>query len=226
MATLDDAAITHRMCGQGAVSRPGSISEPCAWEFSRDFISLPLLKKGTALRSTETRVPVRGFRPVRPSRNFTKNTPNPRSSTRSPRAIAAVITEKMVLMIFSASCRYRCGFWTEIRSMSSDLITVVPPRVGRSQVSRNRSSNREGIVGNIFLLSLNSTCVLSLPSVRQRALRRFSGLRWKATTAAERWAEDGATLAIYESTRRRDCRGQPLVWPTRPVACARSSPPA
>jgi hypothetical protein len=32
----------------------------------------------------------------------------------------------MVLMIFSASCRYRCGFWTEIRSMSSDLITVSP----------------------------------------------------------------------------------------------------
>ena len=39
------------------------------------------------------------------SRNFTKKLPNPRSSTRSPRAIAAAISEKMVLTIFSASCR-------------------------------------------------------------------------------------------------------------------------
>jgi hypothetical protein len=45
--------------------------------------------------STETGTPVRGFRPVRPSRNFTKKAPNPRSSTRSPRAIAAAISEKM-----------------------------------------------------------------------------------------------------------------------------------
>jgi hypothetical protein len=103
------------------------VSEPCAWELSSNFISLPLLKNGTAFLSTETKAPVRGFRPVLPARNFVKNTPNPRSSTRSPRAIAAVISAKMVLTIFSAFCRYRCGFWADIRSMSSDLITAKPP---------------------------------------------------------------------------------------------------
>jgi hypothetical protein len=111
--------------GQGAVLRSVSVLE--RW-LSRDFISLPLLKKGTALLATKTKAPVRGFRPVLPSRNFMKNTPNPRSSTRSPRAIAAVISEKMALTIFSASCRYRCGFRTDIRSMSSDLITAEPSR--------------------------------------------------------------------------------------------------
>ena len=34
--------------------RPALISEPCAQELSRDFISLPLLKRGTALLPTET----------------------------------------------------------------------------------------------------------------------------------------------------------------------------
>jgi hypothetical protein len=65
----------------------------------------PVLKEGTAFLPTETGTPVLGFRPVRPSRNFTKKAPNPRSSTRSPRAIVAVISEKMVLTIFSASRR-------------------------------------------------------------------------------------------------------------------------
>ena len=85
--------------------RPRRFHPPSACEFSRDFISLPVLKKGTALLPTETKAPVRGFRPVRPARTLTKNTPNPRSSTRSPRDIAAVICKKMVLTIFSASCR-------------------------------------------------------------------------------------------------------------------------
>jgi class 3 adenylate cyclase len=52
-----------------------------------------------------TNAPVRGFLPVRASRNFAKKLPNPRSSTRSPRAIAAVISAKMVLTIFSQSRR-------------------------------------------------------------------------------------------------------------------------
>ena len=74
-------------------------------ELSRDFISFPVLKKGTAFRPTKTNAPVRGFLPVRASRNFAKKLPNPRSSTRSPRAIAAVISAKMVLTIFSQSRR-------------------------------------------------------------------------------------------------------------------------
>jgi hypothetical protein len=63
-------------------------------EFSRDFISFPVLKKGTPFCGTETEAPVLAFLPVRPSRSFTENTPKPRNSTRSPRAIAAVISAK------------------------------------------------------------------------------------------------------------------------------------
>ena len=71
-------------------------------ELSRDFISLPVLKKGTTLWPTETRAPVRGFLPSRAWRRFTKKLPNPRSSTRSPRAIAETISAKIVFTSFSA----------------------------------------------------------------------------------------------------------------------------
>jgi hypothetical protein len=37
----------------------------------------PVLKKGTAFLATETGTPVRGFRPVRLSRNFTKKSQTP-----------------------------------------------------------------------------------------------------------------------------------------------------
>jgi hypothetical protein len=68
----------------------------------RDFISFPVLKKGTTFWPTETRVPVRGFLPARACRIFTKKLPNPRSSTRSPRAIAEPISAKIVFTSLSA----------------------------------------------------------------------------------------------------------------------------
>ena len=71
--------------------------------FSRSRISLPVLKNGTDFSSTETCAPVRGLRPVRAGRFFTEKAPKPRSSTRSPRASAAVISLRMALTMFSTS---------------------------------------------------------------------------------------------------------------------------
>jgi len=60
--------------------------------FSRARISLPVLKNGTDFCSTNTYAPVRGLRPARARRRLTENAPNPRNSTRSSRASAAVIS--------------------------------------------------------------------------------------------------------------------------------------
>ena len=60
--------------------------------------------------------------PVRAPRVLTANTPKSRSSTRSPRARAAVMVFRIVLTIFSTSRWYRCGFSAAICSISSDLI--------------------------------------------------------------------------------------------------------
>src|ERR1700704_1600979 len=69
----------------------------------RSRISLPVLKKGTYFWSTETSAPVRGLRPVRAGRFFTEKAPKPRSSTRSPRAMAAMISPRIAFTIFSTS---------------------------------------------------------------------------------------------------------------------------
>src|SRR5690349_10272656 len=71
--------------------------------FSRSRISLPVLKNGTDFCATETWAPVRGLRPVRAGRFFTEKAPKPRSSTRSPRAMAATISFRMALTMFSTS---------------------------------------------------------------------------------------------------------------------------
>src|SRR5437660_2261899 len=70
---------------------------------SRSRISLPVLKNGTLLRSTETWAPVRGLRPVRAGRCLTEKAPKPRSSTRSPRASALTISPRIALTMFSTS---------------------------------------------------------------------------------------------------------------------------
>ena len=67
-----------------------------------------------------------GFRPGRPGLTRTVNIPMPRNSTRSPRAIAAVISSKMVLTIFSASRTRRCGFIPATRWISSVFSTAAP----------------------------------------------------------------------------------------------------
>ena len=72
--------------------------------FSRSRISLPVLKNGTFFCSTETLAPVRGLRPVRAGRFLTEKAPKPRSSTRSPRASACVISSRIVFTI-SSTCR-------------------------------------------------------------------------------------------------------------------------
>src|SRR5580693_10275237 len=78
-------------------------AQPGLERLSRSRISLPVLKNGTHFWSTATWAPVRGLRPVRAGRCFTENAPKPRSSTRSPRAIAAIISLRMALTIFSTS---------------------------------------------------------------------------------------------------------------------------
>src|SRR5580692_8422628 len=82
-------------------SRPAA--QPGFARLSRSRISLPVLKNGTHFWSTATWAPVRGLRPVRAGRCFTENAPKPRSSTRSPRAIAAMISLRMALTMFSTS---------------------------------------------------------------------------------------------------------------------------
>ena len=72
---------------------------------SRRRISLPALKDGFVFSSTWTVSWVRGLRPMRAGRCFTVKAPNPRSSTRSPRARAAVIWSKIVATI-SLSVRW------------------------------------------------------------------------------------------------------------------------
>ena len=62
---------------------------------SRWRIIDPVLKVGMAFWPTEMASPVRGLRAARASRLLTANTPKSRSSTRSPRASAAVMVSKM-----------------------------------------------------------------------------------------------------------------------------------
>src|ERR1700730_3461111 len=69
----------------------------------RSRISLPVLKNGTLLRSTDTCAPVRGLRPVRAGRFLTETAAKPRHLTRPPRAIAATISPRIALTIFSTS---------------------------------------------------------------------------------------------------------------------------
>ena len=78
--------------------------------FRRWRISLPVLKNGTDFFCTDTCAPVRGLRPVRAGRVLIEKAPKPRSSTRSPRAIAAMTSSRMALTMFSTSRWYKCGF--------------------------------------------------------------------------------------------------------------------
>src|ERR1700720_637206 len=88
---------------QHASRRSRLAAQPGFERLSRSRISLPVLKNGTHFWSTATWAPVRGLRPVRAGRCFTENAPKPRSSTRSPRAIAAMISLRMALTMFSTS---------------------------------------------------------------------------------------------------------------------------
>ena len=63
----------------------------------------PVLKNGTCFSFTDTLSPVLGLRPTRASRFLTENAPKPRNSTRSPFAIAVVISSNTVFTIRSTS---------------------------------------------------------------------------------------------------------------------------
>jgi hypothetical protein len=96
---------------------------------SRLFISLPALKNGSAFSRTGTVPPVRGLRPILAFRILSENVPKPRNSTRSPRAIALLISSKMAPTTFSISRTYKWGFADAMRWTSSDLIMDVCPRL-------------------------------------------------------------------------------------------------
>ena len=108
--------------------RRGAAGRPARPLLTRSRSSLPALKNGTAFSSTGTASPVRGLRPVRASRRLTVNAPNPRSSTRSPRARAAVISLKIVLTISSMSRFERCALAADSSPISSDLVILCPAR--------------------------------------------------------------------------------------------------
>ena len=71
----------HGRRGMQGRARPGRLSRPMFWS------SLPGLKRMVRPGGMRTSLPVRGFRPMPRFRGFTWNTPNPRSSMRSPRCI-------------------------------------------------------------------------------------------------------------------------------------------
>jgi hypothetical protein len=88
----------------GITARNGE--EPHDWVgLRRRRISLPALKYGMDFPSTETVTPVRGLRPGRAERCLTEKLPKPRSSIRSPRAIAAMMASRMAFTMLSTSRR-------------------------------------------------------------------------------------------------------------------------
>src|ERR1700692_3698983 len=95
--------------------RSSNLGQPSPGRLRRSRISLPVLKNGTHFLSTATWAPVRGLRPVGAGRCFTEKAPKPRSSTRSPRDIAATISPRIALTMFSTSRWYKWGFCAEIR---------------------------------------------------------------------------------------------------------------
>src|ERR1019366_251833 len=116
----------HGSCRGNATGRSGLAA------LTRSRNSLPALKNGTDFSSTGTASPVRGLRPVLASRRLTVNAPNPRSSTRAPRANAAVISSNMVLTMVSTSAPRKCGLSAASPAISSDLVTPGTP-VGRQR---------------------------------------------------------------------------------------------
>ena len=101
------SAAPHRAASHNSCH---SVKPPIPCGLSRLCISFPVLKEGTAFCATGTSAPVRGLRPWRAPRSLAENTPKPRSSTRSPRRKASIISSNMALIIFSMSRGYRCGF--------------------------------------------------------------------------------------------------------------------
>ena len=86
-------------------------AQPQLWVglFARSRISFPVLKNGKRFCRTSTNAPVRGLRAVRAGQVLTAKVPKPLSSTRSPWAIAAVISSMMALTTLSTSRWYRNG---------------------------------------------------------------------------------------------------------------------
>src|SRR5262249_15640241 len=107
----DDLADHGRRLGVRVGARPSVRATPgyvpqapgSSSRLSRSRISLPVLKNGTYFWSTDTCAPVRGLRPVRAGRFVTEKAPKPRSSTRSPRAMAAMTSPRIALTMFSTS---------------------------------------------------------------------------------------------------------------------------
>ena len=117
----------------------------------RTRMSFPVLNAGTTFFGTDMSFPVRGFRPVRARRTLTENAPNPRSSTRSPRAIAETTQSRIASTIFSTSRRYKWGYWFAIRSISSDLIHRMTPalslRMFKESKGHQSSRNTRPVAG-------------------------------------------------------------------------------
>ena len=96
--------------------------------------------------ATRTPSPVRGLRPTRASRRLTEKAPNPRSSTRSPRASAGVaISSKIAVTMTSTSRWYRVRVGLgqpqhELRFRHRDLS---PPsqRIGKGAKTAGRRSS-------------------------------------------------------------------------------------
>jgi hypothetical protein len=63
---------------------------------------------------------------MRALRRFTPKAPNPRSSTRPPRARVSVIWSNIVVTISSTSAARRCGLLAASSAMRSDLVNVAP----------------------------------------------------------------------------------------------------
>src|ERR1700733_15240009 len=91
-----------------------------------DCNSLPGLKRTALPGGMETSAPVRGLRPIPVLRGLTLNTPNPRSSMRSPLASDRFMLPKTVSTASSALVLVIPVLLTTSLMMSS-LITGQPP---------------------------------------------------------------------------------------------------
>src|SRR3984893_18753954 len=120
----------HREIDRPQSTDSGGDTPDYSWRalwFKRSRSCLPVLKNGMCFSATLTLSPVRGLRPTRASRRLTENAPNPRNSTRSPRASAAAISSKIAVTMTSTSRWYKRGLASASFCTSSDFVIVPRP---------------------------------------------------------------------------------------------------
>ncbi|BAN87866.1 integration host factor beta subunit [Acinetobacter baumannii NCGM 237] len=90
--------------------------------FTASRSALPGLKCGTAFAATSTDLPVLGLRPTLGSRWCNAKLPKPRISIRLSDERASIIWSIIILTASSTNGSAKCGFFSAMRSIKSDLL--------------------------------------------------------------------------------------------------------